>query len=83
MGCDVRASTNVEAGWRRKMTTAERLTELLEERGWRVRCHDPLAPERDAECDFLIDGELLHAMTPAAAKWMDWLDAECPSASDH
>jgi hypothetical protein len=65
------------------MTTAERLTELLKARGWRVWYVDPLTPEPDAECDVWIIGELIHAMTPAAAKWMDWLDAECPSASDH
>jgi hypothetical protein len=61
----------------------EKFTELLEARGFRVWCVDPLTPEPDAECNFWIIGEQINAMTPAAAKFFDWLDAECPSASDH
>jgi hypothetical protein len=65
------------------MTKAEKFAELMEADGWRVRCVDPLAPEQDAECDFLIIEDWLYAMTPEASRWMDWLDAECPSASCH
>jgi hypothetical protein len=54
----------------------ERFLELMEPQGWRVRCFDPLSPADDTECDFLIIADELYAVTPEAARWMDWLDAE-------
>jgi len=62
----------------------EKLATLLKRHGWRVLHLDPLDPEWDWDgLDFLLIGDQCNAMSHRAAWWMNWLMAECPSASFH